>query len=154
MARKNKPKSGPSTVATNSEPTSRMSLQRAEFKGPLPPPQILQQYNDIVPGAAERILSMAEDMASHQRDIQSRAIDIDSMIVGSDNRARTSGQWMAFGIVILSFSLTALGAWMEKPEIQDFFSKTSLGGIILIVLAFLANHIPNWLMKRSASEEP
>lgn len=31
-----------------------------EISGPIPPPQILQQYNNTVPGAAERILTMAE----------------------------------------------------------------------------------------------
>jgi uncharacterized membrane protein len=30
------------------------------FAGPLPPPQILEKYNSIVPGSAERIIKMAE----------------------------------------------------------------------------------------------
>lgn len=34
------------------------------YSGPIPPPDTLNQYNEIVPGAAERILCMAEDNAS------------------------------------------------------------------------------------------
>jgi uncharacterized membrane protein len=30
-------------------------------QGPLPPPAILKQYDDVVPGAAERIITMAEN---------------------------------------------------------------------------------------------
>lgn len=30
------------------------------FSGPLPPPAMLAQYNDVVPNGAERIMAMAE----------------------------------------------------------------------------------------------
>lgn len=33
---------------------------RSEFSGPMPPPSILSGYEKILPGAADRILSMAE----------------------------------------------------------------------------------------------
>jgi uncharacterized membrane protein len=32
----------------------------ASFQGPLPPPSILRGYDEITPGAAERIIAMAE----------------------------------------------------------------------------------------------
>ena len=35
-----------------------------QFSGPIPPPDALAQYNNIVPGAAERILKMAENQAA------------------------------------------------------------------------------------------
>ncbi len=37
-----------------------------EFSGPLPHPQILRQYNEVLPGAAERILIMAEKQQDHR----------------------------------------------------------------------------------------
>ena len=42
-------------------------LQSSLFAGPLPPPEILEQYNRLVPDAAERILTMAETQAAHRR---------------------------------------------------------------------------------------
>ena len=36
---------------------------RSEFSGPLPHPEILAKYEDILPGAATRILEMAEEQA-------------------------------------------------------------------------------------------
>jgi uncharacterized membrane protein len=38
----------------------------ASFQGPLPPPSILRGYDDIIPGAAERIIAMAEREQAHR----------------------------------------------------------------------------------------
>jgi uncharacterized membrane protein len=40
---------------------------KTEFQGPLPPPHFLREYNDIVPGAAERLLTEAEKNGEHRR---------------------------------------------------------------------------------------
>lgn len=37
-----------------------MTLQAVEYQGPLPPPQMLQGYEDIEKGLASRIVAMAE----------------------------------------------------------------------------------------------
>jgi uncharacterized membrane protein len=44
------------------------------FSGPLPPPQMLAQYNDIVPNGAERIVAMAEKQQTHRQNIEARAV--------------------------------------------------------------------------------
>jgi uncharacterized membrane protein len=44
------------------------------FSGPLPHPEILQRYNDIHPGAAERIIRMAEEQGAHRRHLEKTAI--------------------------------------------------------------------------------
>ena len=40
--------------------------QRSIFQGPLPHPEILAKYDSILPGAAERILVMAEKEQNHR----------------------------------------------------------------------------------------
>lgn len=35
-------------------------VQSAMYTGPLPPPKMLQQYEEVLPGMADRIMSMAE----------------------------------------------------------------------------------------------
>lgn len=49
-------------------------LVAASFEGPLPPPSMLEHYNEIVPGAAERILAMAEQNGEHRRGLESYAV--------------------------------------------------------------------------------
>lgn len=47
------------------------------FSGPLPPPHILSQYNEIVPGAADRIISLAENQSEHRQKIENKIIESD-----------------------------------------------------------------------------
>lgn len=49
-----------------------------EFSGPLPPPQILEKYNQIIPNGAERILIMAEEQSKHRRKLEADATKADS----------------------------------------------------------------------------
>jgi uncharacterized membrane protein len=45
------------------------------FSGPLPPPEVLEKYNQVLPGAAERILAMAEQQSRHRQTIETKVID-------------------------------------------------------------------------------
>lgn len=50
----------------------------SEFSGPLPPPSIIQGYENVVPGAAERILAMAEKQSAHRQLMEQTMIQSDS----------------------------------------------------------------------------
>lgn len=45
------------------------------FSGPLPPPEALARYNDVLPNAAERILAMAESQHQHRQALESSVIN-------------------------------------------------------------------------------
>ena len=53
----------PTRSEEDSRPALAARLKVESFAGPLPPPATLAAYNAIVPGAAERILKMAEAQA-------------------------------------------------------------------------------------------
>ncbi len=42
---------------------------------PLPPPGALAQYEETLPGAADRLLKMIETESSHRRDMESRQLE-------------------------------------------------------------------------------
>jgi|UniRef100_A0A7V6DR12 uncharacterized membrane protein len=44
----------------------------AFHSGPLPPPELLENYERVVPGSAERILVMAENQSAHRQQLESR----------------------------------------------------------------------------------
>lgn len=50
------------------------------FSGPLPPPEVLEKYNQALPGAAERILSMAEQQSRHRQSIETKVIDSNTFV--------------------------------------------------------------------------
>lgn len=74
------------------------------YSGPLPPPEMLKKYGDIVPDAPERIIQMAEKQGLHRMEIEKE------LVIGNSHR-ENKGMW--FGFII---SLTAI-----------------IGGIILIL---------------------
>lgn len=63
--------------SNSSKPKLREFIAAASFSGPLPPPQILEDYNRIVPGSANRIIAMAERQADHRRRLEAQVISSD-----------------------------------------------------------------------------
>jgi uncharacterized membrane protein len=47
------------------------------YSGPLPRPQDFAAYNQILPGAADRILTLAETQAAHRQLLELRAVTAD-----------------------------------------------------------------------------
>ncbi len=45
-----------------------------QFQGPIPPPEILARYDEVIPGGADRILAMAERQAAHRQELEKRVI--------------------------------------------------------------------------------
>ena len=69
MPESNPARNNPGQVAT------RLTALSAEITtGPIPPPQILQQYNAVVPDAAERIIKMAEKQSDHRIFLEKRVV--------------------------------------------------------------------------------
>jgi uncharacterized membrane protein len=78
------------------------------FRGPIPPPHILEGYNAAVPGAGERILRMAEEDAAHLRQIE-RQDQQDTR----DNFQR--GQTLAVVVCGMAVVLGGWVAWLGHP---------------------------------------
>jgi uncharacterized membrane protein len=47
------------------------------YEAPLPPPDLLHGYEQVLPGAAERIFAMTEQEALHRRAMERRVITLD-----------------------------------------------------------------------------
>lgn len=66
-------------------------FQAQSFQGPIPPPVIMEQYEDIYPGSVDRILAMAERQAAHR-------MDLERTVVRCDKRDSLLG--LIFGFVL------------------------------------------------------
>ena len=49
-----------------------LQVHTSKYSGPIPPPETLEGYERLLPGAAERILTMAEQNAATIRDINTK----------------------------------------------------------------------------------
>jgi uncharacterized membrane protein len=69
--RHNRP--GPSQQPQQNNPTvQHRQIVSAGWSGPLPPPAALDEFNRIVPGAAERIFAQFEAEGAHRRELELR----------------------------------------------------------------------------------
>lgn len=74
--------------ASISEPAGRIEpllvARSQSFTGPLPPPEILQGYESVCSGLANRIVAMAENQGDHRREQDKRLLDAE---IAQVNRA-------------------------------------------------------------------
>ena len=91
------------------------------FSGPLPPPEILAAYKNILPDAPERIFSMAEKQQHHQ-------VALEEIITKSDIKRADRG--LIFGFIL--FLILIGGA------IYLFAMEKNIGGYIFIFSSIAA----------------
>ncbi|MDR1934574.1 MAG: DUF2335 domain-containing protein, partial [Candidatus Accumulibacter sp.] len=84
--------------APDAQATLAIHRQQETFSGPIPHPEILKKYAEIVPDAPERILAVFEKDSEHLRVIEREALRAEV----HETRLRN---WMAFGLA--GFSLVA-----------------------------------------------
>ena len=91
----------PRTAVPNGEPqTARRELVGARWQGPIPPPALIQQYNEVIEDGAERIMRMAENA-------QAAEIEMGRAWVAENRR----GQWLGATVSMMALALAAaLGA--------------------------------------------
>jgi len=70
-----------------------MQLEQ-RFSGPLPHPSILKGYEEILPGSADRILTMAENQSKHRQKLESK-------VVSSNSRDSLLGVIFAFVLGVI-----------------------------------------------------
>ncbi len=89
-----KRKSSGKSRSSNLKPNNNeLQIRAQHFQGPIPPPEILAKYEEIVPGAAERIIAMAELQGEHRRSLE-------KVVVNKDIGRATRGQIFAFLIAM------------------------------------------------------
>jgi uncharacterized membrane protein len=76
--------------------------ERRHYQGPVPRPEDFAAYERVLPGAADRILKMAENQATHRQAMERRALsgDITKSMMGTVLAYFTFGGSM-FGAVYL-----------------------------------------------------
>lgn len=122
----------------------RMLISRQSFSGPMPPPECLRQYDQIVPGAAKDIFEEFKMNGAHQR-----AMDQTILKASSDRDRRA--QWMACGLVFLGFILIMALAWTNHDWVAAAVAGTLLGAV---VTGFLQGKKANTAQPSPADETP
>lgn len=84
------------------------------FKGPLPPPRMLAEYDRLIPKGAERLMALVEMQVVHRHNI-----------------AR-NGQWMGFGLAVF-FGIIGLALAIKgMPWVAGIVFTTTIVGLISV----------------------
>lgn len=70
------------------------------YKGPLPPPAMLKQYEEVLPGLAERIVKSFEAEGPHRRAMEEREMRQLEKTTEARIKVMMRGQWIALAIAI------------------------------------------------------
>lgn len=95
------------------------------FRGPLPPPEVLAQYNDVVQNGAERIMKMAENQATHRMTLENQAIT-------SQLSQSKKGQIFGFIIAVLLIGSSVYLAISGYEGIAKVLGGTTILGLVAI----------------------
>lgn len=107
---------------------SKILVQKTEISaGPIPHPDILQKYESVLTGSADRILKMAEKQSLHRMELEKKALKSNSIseLLG-----------LIFGF-ILAFSLISIGGFLiyNNKHIEGLTSIIStLVGLVSVFI--------------------
>jgi len=106
------------------------TITQLAFTGPLPHPSSLQEYDNVLPGLAERIVTMAEAEARHRHDMDKEAARQNELIINKEFSERRIGQFMGLGIAAIAIgaSIFAIAHGAEKAAMV-------IGGTTVVGLA-------------------
>lgn len=104
-----------------------------QYSGPLPDPRALSQYDQVVPGAAERIIQAFEDESRHRRQLEQRAVEATVDDAEADRNEARRGQNFA---LIVALSTIVAGALLMSFTDKDVGAGL-LGASGPIAIAFI-----------------
>ena len=82
-------------------------------------------YNTVIPGAAERILAMAEGEAAHVRTLEAEALS-------GDLRERRLGQLCGLGIGVAALGTAALALILGHETAASIIGGTTVAGLVSV----------------------
>jgi uncharacterized membrane protein len=117
---------------------------RTEFSGPVPPPAILERYDQILPGAAERILAMAERQATHRQSLERTVVEGNAI-------AQRRGQVLGFILALAALVIGGTLVWYDK-RVEGL--ATIIVDIVGLVSLFIYGRMSQERERRDKVQEP
>lgn len=103
------------------------------YAGPLPSPDVFERYEMILPGAAERILTMAETQSQHRQEMERMQLEAE---------IRDSHRGITFAFIL---GISCIGVSVAAIAFSPSNAGTILGGVIgvagigTIISSFITN---------------
>ncbi len=107
-----------------------------QFSGPMPPPEMLRQYEEVLPGLANRIVTLAENQSSHR--------------IRLERRVTTSNIWRAHFGQLFAFLIAVCGIVAGTYLIINNKSAEGIAAILTPITGIAGVFV--WRTKRQRNE--
>lgn len=125
-------------------PEKKLLYAREEsFSGPIPAPETLGRYDEIMPGLADRIVKMAEQQGAHRRQLEQQSVEAQIADARADRSEARIGQICALLIGLVATLAGSYTAWQGAEWPGGIIGG---GGVIGLVSVFI--------LGRKRSSEP
>ena len=80
------------TQSDNEEKDAEQHVRAVSYAGPLPPAAEIQRWEEVLPGAAERFLTLLEEQTRHEIQIDREQVALAHKAATQEHDLRTRGQ--------------------------------------------------------------
>lgn len=114
-----------SKMSENKRTTVISAMQQSSYSGPLPAPEDFARYDAVLPGAAERILKMAEENSVHRQQMEKR-------IIYSGTRQSCVGQILGFILILVFGAIAAFLGYCGHDALAGTIACTTILGLACV----------------------
>jgi uncharacterized membrane protein len=100
-----------------------LSIRSTHYRGPIPDPEMLRDYNKIVENGAERIVTQFEEQSTHRRSIE-------RMVIKSQISESKRGQIFAFIIGMVGLGLAFASVMMGYNNFAITLASITIVGLV------------------------
>lgn len=112
---------------------SQMSIKQEMHSGPIPSPSMMREYENICPGACDRLIGIYEKQVNHRTSVEEYSVK-------NEYRFKTRGQWFGF---ILSIVFGLIGAFLAYICCYKLAGVIFTTLIVTLAYVFVLNKKPS-----------
>lgn len=98
------------------------------YSGPLPPPELLRQYEELAPGTVDRLLRLVAEEGRYRREVHKLEVE-------NSRRERLTGQFLAAALSVLSLLTASYLVTRGRDAAGVVIAVTSLSATLAAFLA-------------------
>lgn len=124
-----------------------VAAQKKLFSGPIPPPEMLDHYNQVIPGLGQQLVTAWRDESDHRRAMEIRDKDSERIAINAevsaseaDSTLKKRAQGIAAAIVVLLIACGTGLAVADKEWVASIIFGTT---IISIAVIFVLGRMPH-----------
>lgn len=111
-----------------------IAVKQETFSGPMPPPMLLKEYQNLIPDAPERILKMAELEQEHRIKVDNEMLRQSGISILEMSKANKSSQFFAFILTLILIISGVVLTIKGFPWVGGTIFGTTIVGVVAVFI--------------------